>query len=62
MISGAVGTYVLTLMEDVDVGTNLVIEPGQNVIISGDAGLVEVPWWGSDGFTVGEMGSLLLTN
>eukprot|EP01051_Picozoa_sp_SAG22_P012201 SAG22_NODE_1246_length_5017_cov_20.060175_2_plen_602_part_00 len=41
VISGAAGTYVLTLMEDADVGTDLTIQPGQNVIISGDAGLTE---------------------
>eukprot|EP01051_Picozoa_sp_SAG22_P004819 SAG22_NODE_269_length_13236_cov_124.463424_8_plen_412_part_00 len=58
VISGAAGTYVLTLTEDADVGTDLVVQPGQNVIISGDAGLAEAPSWGSGGFTVGEMGSL----
>eukprot|EP01050_Picozoa_sp_SAG11_P016231 SAG11_NODE_2190_length_3706_cov_28.760189_2_plen_664_part_00 len=61
VISGAAGTYVLTLTEDADVGTDLVIQPGQNVIISGDAGLAEAPRWGSGGFTVGEMGPLALT-
>eukprot|EP01051_Picozoa_sp_SAG22_P022633 SAG22_NODE_5496_length_1003_cov_97.555310_1_plen_109_part_10 len=65
VISGAAGTYVLTLMEDADVGTVLVIQPGQNVIISGDAGLAEAPRWGSfspviSGFTVREDGSLSL--
>lgn len=62
VISGAAGTYVLTMMEDADVGTDLVIQPGQNVIITGDAGLAEAPRWGSGGFTVGEMGSLSITN
>eukprot|EP01050_Picozoa_sp_SAG11_P007863 SAG11_NODE_668_length_7841_cov_10.134461_2_plen_312_part_00 len=38
VISGAAGTYVLTLTEDADVGTDLVVQPGQSVIISGDAG------------------------
>eukprot|EP01050_Picozoa_sp_SAG11_P004502 SAG11_NODE_290_length_11190_cov_12.004872_1_plen_566_part_00 len=47
VISGAAGTYVLTLAEDADVGTDLMIQPGQHVIISGDAGLVEAPRWGS---------------
>eukprot|EP01052_Picozoa_sp_SAG31_P014912 SAG31_NODE_943_length_10852_cov_22.874454_3_plen_128_part_00 len=46
VISGAAGTYVLTLMEDADVGTDLVIQPGQVVVISGDAGLAEPPRWG----------------
>jgi hypothetical protein len=62
VISGAAGTYVLTLMEDAGVGTDLVVQPGQNVIISGDAGLAVAPRWGSGGVTVGEMGSLLLTH
>ena len=62
MISGAAGTYVLTLMEDADVSTDLTIQPGQHVIISGDAGLVEATRWGSGGFTVGEMGSLSLVS
>eukprot|EP01052_Picozoa_sp_SAG31_P030548 SAG31_NODE_3141_length_4629_cov_2.158057_2_plen_112_part_00 len=52
---------MLTLMEDANVGTDLVIHPGQNVIITGDAGLVEAPSWGSGGFTVEEMGSLALS-
>ena len=56
VISGAAGTYVLTLTEDADVGTDLVVQPGQNFIISGDAR----SRWGSGGFTVGEMGSLSL--
>eukprot|EP01051_Picozoa_sp_SAG22_P010674 SAG22_NODE_973_length_6217_cov_52.971723_3_plen_1437_part_00 len=61
VISGAAGTYVLTLVEDADVGTDLVVQPGQNVIISGDARLTEAPRWGNGGFTVGEMGTLSLT-
>jgi hypothetical protein len=36
VISGAAGIYVLMLMEDADcVGTDLVVQPWQNVIISG---------------------------
>eukprot|EP01051_Picozoa_sp_SAG22_P004372 SAG22_NODE_232_length_14402_cov_58.042159_2_plen_579_part_00 len=61
VISGAAGTYVLTLTEDADVGTDLVVQPGQNVIISGDVGLAEALRWGTGGFTVGEMGSLSLS-
>eukprot|EP01051_Picozoa_sp_SAG22_P017127 SAG22_NODE_2568_length_2433_cov_2.143959_2_plen_321_part_00 len=62
VISGAAGTYenVLTLTEDADIGTDLVVRPGQYVVISGDAGLAEVPSWGRGGFTVGERGSLSL--
>eukprot|EP01051_Picozoa_sp_SAG22_P005929 SAG22_NODE_370_length_11576_cov_83.771456_4_plen_2189_part_00 len=50
VISGAAGTYVLTLTEDANVGTDLVIQPGQHVIISGDVGLAEAPRWGSGNF------------
>jgi hypothetical protein len=62
VISGAAGIYVLALIEDADVGTDLVVQPGQNVIISGNAGLAHALRWGSGGFTVGEMGSLSLAN
>eukprot|EP01051_Picozoa_sp_SAG22_P012604 SAG22_NODE_1326_length_4733_cov_7.209754_6_plen_537_part_00 len=61
VISGAAGTYVLTLVEDADVGTDLVVQPGQHVIISGDAGLAEAPSWGRGGFLITEHGELLLT-
>jgi hypothetical protein len=60
VISGAAGTYVLTLTEDADVGTDLIVQPGQNVIISGDVGLVEAPSWGVGSFVVQERGSLAL--
>jgi hypothetical protein len=60
VISGAAGTYALTLMGDADVGTDLTIQPGQTVIINGDPTLVEAPNWGSGGFAVEEMGSLAL--
>lgn len=49
VISGAAGTYVLTLMRDADVGTDLTIRLGQSAIgerrrgIGGCAGLV----WGT---------------
>jgi hypothetical protein len=62
VISGAAGTYVLTLVEDADVSTDLTIQPGQNVIISGDPRLAEAPRWGSGGFTLGEGASLALTS
>jgi hypothetical protein len=49
VISGATGTYVLTLTEDADVSTDLKIQPGQHVIISGDdcgvGGGAEVGVW-----------------
>ena len=62
VISGAAGAYVLTLIEDADVGTDLVVQPGQNVVISEDAGLSEAPSWGSGGFDVAQAGSLSLAN
>eukprot|EP01051_Picozoa_sp_SAG22_P017085 SAG22_NODE_2555_length_2451_cov_15.623299_3_plen_129_part_00 len=34
---------IISLVEDADVGTDLVVQPGQNVIISGDVGLAEAP-------------------
>ena len=52
---------LLTLMEDAGVGTDLIMQPGQNVIISGDVGSVEAPRWGSGGFTVSEIESLSLS-
>jgi hypothetical protein len=58
VISGAAGTYVLTLVEDADVSIDLVFQPGQHVIISGD--LYDVPSWGTGGFTVMETGSLAM--
>jgi hypothetical protein len=62
VISGAAGTYVLTLDGDADVGTDLVIEPGQNVIISGDLGLAKAPRWGTGDFAVQEHAKLSLRN
>jgi hypothetical protein len=62
VISGAAGTYVLTLaLADANVGNDLTVQPGQNVIISGDVGLVEWSSWGSGGFTFGEVAALTLT-
>ena len=48
------------LTEDANVGTDLIVQPGRNVIISGDAGLDEAPRWGSGGFAVGETARLSL--
>jgi hypothetical protein len=60
VISGAAGTYDLTLVDDADINTDLVVQPWQNVIITGDMSLVEAPSWGSGGFTVREDASLTL--
>jgi hypothetical protein len=61
VVSGAAGVYIVTLMQDVGIGTDLVIQPGQDVRISGALGLAEAPSWGGGGFTVEERGSLALT-
>jgi hypothetical protein len=60
VISGAAGTYVLTLVEDADVSTDLTIQPGQNVQIFGKPG--QALRWGSGFFTVMERVVLSLTN
>eukprot|EP01050_Picozoa_sp_SAG11_P018800 SAG11_NODE_2899_length_2853_cov_2.525073_1_plen_705_part_10 len=61
VISGAAGTYVLSLDRNADIRTDLTIQPGQIVIIVGKSGLVEPPTWGSGDFIVAETGSLSLT-
>jgi hypothetical protein len=60
VVSGAAGSYFVTLAADAGIHTDLVITPGQDVRISGDPGLAVAPSWGSS-FTVQERGSLLLT-
>jgi hypothetical protein len=60
VVSGAAGSYIVTLTVDAGIGTDLVIEPGQDVRISGDPGLATAPSWGSSGFAVQERGSLEL--
>jgi hypothetical protein len=62
VVSGAAGSYIVTLMADAGFSTDLTIQPGQDVRISGDPGLSEAPIWGSGGFTVAERGMLLLTH
>jgi hypothetical protein len=52
VVSGAAGAYIVTLMADAGIGTDLMIQPGQNVHISGDPGLAAAPSVGSGGFTV----------
>jgi hypothetical protein len=61
VVSGAAGSYIVTLTGDAGISTDLVIEPGQDVHISGDPGLAVAPSWGSGGFTVQERGSLSLS-
>eukprot|EP01046_Picozoa_sp_COSAG06_P033669 COSAG06_NODE_3455_length_5319_cov_12.049425_2_plen_655_part_00 len=61
VVSGAAGSYIVTLTADAGVGTDLIIQPGQDVQISGDPGLAAAPSWGSGGFTVQEHARLLLS-
>ena len=60
VISGAAGAYVLKLMADAAVGTDLTVQPGQTVVVSGDQGLAAAPAWGAGGFSVQQSGSLSL--
>ena len=60
MISGAAGAYVLKLMADAAVGTDLTVQPGQTVVVSGDQGLAAAPAWGAGKFSVQQSGSLSL--
>ena len=45
VVSGAAGFYIVTLLEDAGIGTDLVVTPGQAVVMSGDLALVEPPAW-----------------
>eukprot|EP01050_Picozoa_sp_SAG11_P011208 SAG11_NODE_1173_length_5602_cov_35.121933_6_plen_493_part_00 len=49
VVSGAAGTYMITLREDHDVRTELTMRPGQVVVISGDRSLQQPPTWGEGG-------------
>jgi hypothetical protein len=63
VVSGAAGTYIVTLTADAGIGTDLTIQPGQDVRISGDLGLAAAaPSWGGGSFTVRQDGSLSLTS
>ena len=61
VVSGAAGTYTGTLTQDAGISTDLTIQPGQIVLLTGDIAVVQAPLWGSGGFTVGEAASLSLT-
>ena len=60
VISGAAGTYVLTLTGDADVSTALTIQPGQHVIIGQDPSLAEAASWGAGGLTLSTGATLQL--
>jgi hypothetical protein len=61
VVSGAAGIYIVMLTADAGISTDVVIQPGQDVRISGDPALGVAPSWGSGGFTVAERGSLSLS-
>jgi hypothetical protein len=64
VLSGAAGTYAVTLAGDVQTTLHLQVQPGQNVHISGDPGLPVAPSWGGTSMAtinVKENGKALLT-
>ena len=61
VVSGATGSYIVTLVEDAGIGTDLVIRPGQDVRISGDPAMQVGPSWGDGAFTVESRSVLQLT-
>jgi hypothetical protein len=62
VVSGAAGSYIVTLTQDAGISTDLMIQPGQDVHISGLPSLAAAPSWGSGGFTVTESALLWLSN
>ena len=62
VVSGAAGTYIVTLTTDAAISTNLMIQPGQDVRISDATSLAVAPRWGGGGFAVQERGSLALAS
>eukprot|EP01052_Picozoa_sp_SAG31_P031759 SAG31_NODE_3403_length_4306_cov_3.734156_3_plen_1176_part_01 len=61
VISGAAGAYILKLMKPTNIVTDLMIQPSQKVVVSGDQTLQHPPSWGSGKFTVSESASLSLS-
>ena len=61
VVSGAAGTYLATLLADAGISTDLTIQPGQVVVVSGDQSLAAAPAWGTGRFSVLQFGSLLLS-
>jgi hypothetical protein len=62
VLSGAAGYYALALTADAGIGTDLTIQPGQNVKIDGEPSLSMPPSWGTGSFTVAERTTLSLSN
>eukprot|EP01050_Picozoa_sp_SAG11_P002928 SAG11_NODE_156_length_14147_cov_10.367597_3_plen_1881_part_00 len=61
VVSGAAGTYMVTVTEGQDVRTELTVRPGQAVVVGGDRSLQPPPAWGVGGFAVEQFGSLALS-
>jgi hypothetical protein len=59
--SGAAGFYIVTLIGDAEISTDVAIRSGQDVHVSGAPELSEAPSWGSGDFTIQQFGGLSLT-
>ena len=59
MVSGVAGSCIVMLTADAGIGADLVIQPGQDVRITGDPGLAAAPSWAAADFQSG--GPLALT-
>ena len=45
VVSGAAGSYIVTLTGDAGIGTDLAVRPGQSVAVAGDSALLQPPAW-----------------
>ena len=45
VVSGAAGSYSVTLTEDAGISTELVVTPGQTVSVVGDPSVLAPAWW-----------------
>ena len=62
VVSGAPGVFATMLLHDAGIETDLVVQPGQRVSVSGDPSLPRPPTWGGGSFTVQQRGSLSLSS
>ena len=58
--TGSAGRFAVTVAADGAISSDLAIQMGQVVEISGKVGLAQPPTWGDGTFSVGEGGSLSL--
>ena len=61
VVSGAAGSYIVTLTEDAGISTDLAIRPGQDVRIGGDRLLRSPPSWGMGSIEISQFASLSLS-